>query len=239
MCTATRNSYLRTLLISGCILLSCLSTFAQSKFFGEIGLLGGGSFYNGDANSTRVFKDPRLCFGGLVRVHVTNRFMIKIDVTKGGAAGDTRDFDNLLPNGMQADFEQHFWDIGLHFEHNFLKFGYGSWDREQKRHTPYILIGPGLTIYDNWVGHKTTFNLTFGVGYKFKLSERCNLGFEWSMRKLFVDNFDVTTPQNKILDDPYHAGHSWIKNNDYYTCAFVFFSVDIIQRKGACRAMKF
>lgn len=215
------------------------SANAQVKYLGELGILGGGSYYNGDANSRKIFKDTHLAFGGLLRAHVTNRFMIKVSVIKGGASGDTRDFKNLLPNGQQADFSQNFWDIGIHFEHNFCKFGMESWDRELRRHTPYILVGPGLSIYEHWSGNKHTFNFTFGVGYKFKLSERCNVGVEWSMRKLFVDDFDVTKPSNKILDDPYNAGHSWIKNNDYYTCAFVFISFDLLKRKGACRTLQF
>lgn len=221
------------------LLLSAMSVSGQARYLGEIGILGGCSYYNGDANSTKIFKDNHLAFGGLIRAHFTDRFLLKLNVIKGGASGDTRDFDNMLPKGQQASFEQNFWDIGLHFEHNFIKFGMDSWDRETKRHTPYILVGPGLTIYEHWSGHKLTFSFTYGVGYKFKLSERCNVGVEWSMRKLFVDDFDVTTPHNKILNDPYNTGRSWIKNNDYYSCAFVFLSFDIIQRKGACRVMRF
>ncbi len=234
-----KNRIFRLLLTVGVLLAAHTYAGAQARYLGEVGILGGGSFYNGDANSTKVFKDTKLAVGGLLRAHVTNRFMIKLNVIKGGAAGDTRDFDNLLPNGAQASFEQHFWDIGLHFEHNFVKFGMDSWDREKKRHTPYILIGPGATLYEHWSGSKLTFNFTFGVGYKFKLSERLNVGVEWSMRKLFVDDFDVTRPSNSILNDPYNTGRSWIKNNDYYSCAFVFLSVDFLKRKGACRTLQF
>ncbi len=212
---------------------------AQARYLGEFGILGGVSYYNGDLNSTKIFRENHLAFGGLIRAHVTDRFMIKASVIRGGASGDSRNFNTQLPNGIQVDFDQKFWDIGLHFEHNFLKYGMESWDRERKRHTPYILVGPGLSIYDQWSGSQLTFNFTFGVGYKFKLSDRFNLGFEWSMRKLFVDDFDVTGVKNRILNDPYNLGHSWIKNNDYYTCAFIFLSMDFLKRKGACRSLQF
>lgn len=220
-------------------LLSAFSVSAQERYLGEIGVLGGCSYYNGDANSTKMFKNNHLAFGGLIRAHFTDRFMVKLNVIRGGASGDTRDFDNLLPKGQQVSFDQKFWDIGLHFEHNFNKYGMDSWDRQTKRHSPYILVGPGFTIYQHWSGNKHTFSFTFGAGYKFKLCERLNIGVEWSIRKLFVDDFDVTDPTNKILNDPYNTGRSWIKNNDYYSCAFLFLSVDLIQRKGACRVMKF
>ena len=109
---------------------------------------------------------------------------------------------------------------------------------EIKRHTPYVLIGPGLTIYEHWRGNMMAFNVTFGVGYKFKLWKRWNLGFEWSMRKLFIDNFDVVDNESKILNDPYRMGHRTLKNNDYYTCAVAFVSVDLIKRKSKCNVLR-
>lgn len=212
---------------------------AQTRYLGEFGIMGGDSYYNGDANPNKIFYENHLAVGAFIRAHITDRFMIKASVTKGWASGDTRNFENLLPNNQQADFEQNYWDIGIHFEHNFLKYGMESWDRERKRHTPYILVGPGLTIYDQWTGNRHTFNFTFGIGYKFKICERLNIGVEWAMRKLFIDNFDVTKHANTILNDPYNMGHSWIKNNDYYTTAMLFFSVDLLKKKGACRGIKF
>ncbi|MEE3485480.1 MAG: DUF6089 family protein [Bacteroidales bacterium] len=230
---------LQTILFTSIFLCLSFHVNAQARYIGEFGILGGDSYYNGDANSTKIFIENHVAFGGFIRAHITDRCMLKVNVIRGGASGDTRNFENLLPKGQQADFTQKFWDIGLHVEHNFLKYGMSYWDREMKRHTPYILIGPGLTIYDQWSGSQLTFNLTFGVGYKFKICERLNLGVEWSMRKLFVDDFDVTNVHNKILNDPYKMGHSWIKNNDYYTCAYVFLSVDFLRRKGACRTLQF
>ena len=61
-----------------------------------------------------------------------------------------------------------------------------------------------------------------------------NVGVEWSMRKLFRDDFDVTNTYNEILDDPYNVGSSWIKNNDCYSCSFVDFTLDIIIKRGNC-----
>lgn len=215
------------------------SMTAQTRYFGELGILGGGSFYNGDANSTKVFLEPHLAFGGLLRINLTNRGVLKINVIRGAVSGDSRDMDNALPGGVFAEFEREFWDVGLHFEHNFFKYGIRTWDREVKRHTPYILLGPGITIYDEWRGTELTFNFTYGVGYKFKFGKRFNLGLEWSMHKLFIDDFDVTNKDNKILDDPYQMGYSWIKNNDYYSTVFLFLSVDLIRKKSKCNVLQF
>ncbi len=152
-----------------------------------------------------------------------------------GIAGS---FSNKYPEDVQAQFKRNFWDVGVHFELDFFKYGPESWDRDIKWYTPYILLGPGLTVYKGQEGNAFAPNLAFGVGYKHKLLDRLNIGVEWSMRKLFKDDFDVTNPFNEILDDPYGAGHSWLKNNDWYSCAFVFITLDIIRVKGECREMK-
>jgi hypothetical protein len=230
-------SALRFLVVLMVCIAPCLAQ-AQDRYVGELGLFGGGSYYNGDANSTKIFYENHLAFGGLLRYFINDRGVLKLDVIRGKTSGDTRNFDNVLPNGQQAAFEQRFWDIGIQIEHNFLKYGFESWDREIKRHTPYVLIGPGLTIYDHWRGNMLAFNVTFGVGYKFKLWKRWNLGFEWSMRKLFVDNFDVVDNDSKILNDPYRVGHNVFKNNDYYTCAVAFISLDLIKRKSRCNVLR-
>jgi len=139
---------------------------------------------------------------------------------------------------MQAEFKRNFWDVGLQLELNFFKYGYEWWDRDIYYHTPYILIGPGLGIYQGMDGNAFAPNLTFGVGYKYKVFERLNIGVEWSMRKLFRDDFDVTDVSNEFLDNPYGVKKSRIKNNDWYSCAFVFVTFDIIRKKGQCNEMK-
>ena len=223
------------------LFLVCLTpnlAHSQDRYVGELGLFGGDSYYNGDANSTKIFYENHLAFGGLLRYFLNDRGVLKLDVIRGKVSGDTRNFDYVLPNGVDVSFEQRYWDIGLQIEHNFLKYGFESWDREIKRHTPYVLIGPGLTTFEHWRGNILAFNVTFGVGYKFKLWKRWNLGFEWSMRKLFIDNFDVVDNETKILNDPYRMGHNALKNNDYYTCAVAFISMDLIKRKSRCNVLR-
>lgn len=243
-CKMTRliNKFGASLLVVLMACMGCVSLQAQDRYVGEFGLFGGDTYYNGDANSRKIFIENHVAYGGLLRYIINDRGVLKLDVVRGKVSGDTRNFpDNHYPTlsaGDYVTFEQKYWDVGLHVEHNFLKYGFESWDREVKRHTPYVLIGPGMTMYEHWRGNIITFNLTFGVGYKFKLWKRWNLGFEWSMRKLFVDNFDVVDTPSKIFNDPYKMGHSWIKNNDYYTCALVFVSVDLIRRKSKCNYLR-
>jgi hypothetical protein len=108
------------------VMLSCgiSNVMAQARYFGEFGILGGGSFYNGDANTSKVFLEPHLAFGGLLRINLTNRGALKINIIRGAVSGDSRNMDNALPGGVQVEFERDFWDVGFHFEHNFFKYGF-------------------------------------------------------------------------------------------------------------------
>jgi hypothetical protein len=231
-----RNQFKRYILLLFAISLCHL---IQAQFVGEIGLLGGVSYYNGDANSTTPFLENHPALGGLFRVKLNQRMSLKADVLRGAVSGNTENFPNKYPEDVQAQFKRNFWEAGVQFELNFFKYGPESWDREVFFHTPYILIGSGLTIYQGQEGNTFAPNLVFGAGYKYKLLDRLNIGIEWSMRKLFRDDFDVTDPSNEILDDPYGVGYSWIKNNDWYSCAFVFITLDIIKIKGRCIEMRY
>ena len=62
-----------------------------------------------------------------------------------------------------------------------------------------------------------------GVGLKYKVKNRINLGCEFSFRKLFGDGLDVTDDSNAFLDDPYHMKGSFLKNKDWYS--FLLFTV--------------
>ncbi len=214
----------------------CHLTHAQ--FIGEVGLLGGVSYYNGDANSTTPFLENHPALGAIFRVKLHPVIQLKVDVLRATVSGNTANFPNKFPEDVQAEFKRDFWEVGAQLELNFFKYGIESWDREIMQHTPYILIGPGLALYEGQNGNAFAPNLTFGLGYKYKLFDRLNIGVEWSLRKLFRDDFDVTDSSNEVLDDPYGVGYSWIKNNDWYSCAFVFVTLDIIKRKGKCIEMR-
>lgn len=206
----------------------------NAQYLGEIGVMGGVSYYNGDANPTTPFLENHPCGGGFLRLKMSPHWVCKFDLAYGTVSGNTDNFpDNHLPKS--SSFEHNFWNVGCMFELNFFKYGMSRWDKEIKRHTPYITAGPSVALYQEWNGNKMAGGLAFGVGYKFKLAPRVNLGVEWDMHKLFRDDFDNDEFGNAYLDDPLHVGHTALKNNDWYSCAVVFLSIDIFKRRGVCR----
>ena len=79
------------------------------------------------------------------------------------------------------------------------------------------------------VGGKANFGmvLPLGVGFKFKLKPRLNLGFEFTMRKSFSDKVDGIT-------DLYGYNHGIAKNTDWYSVAAFTLTYEFSKRCVKC-----
>jgi len=216
-----------------------LPTFAQygrlDQYSCELGLQGGCSFYLGDANPNSPFHTPRESFGGFFRYNINPRYALKLAITQNKVVGDTRDFKNKFPDNREASFKRKFMDISARFEFNFFDYGLPSYNRDSKWFSPYIFVGCGLTTYNDQYQDmkRKTINIPYGIGMKFKFGGRFNAGVEWSLHTLFIDDFDVVDEESLILDNPYKANTSKWKNNDKYSIAMAYISIDIF-RRGFC-----
>jgi len=207
--------------------------YAQEYQF-EIGAMAGTSFYMGDANKTSLFKSPHIAGGAVFRYNHNFRWAYKANLLAGGVSGDTRKSGNAFPNGQEASFNRTFVELGAQVEYNFFhysdKYGYLG----TKKLSPYIFTGLGATYGtgdDSFFG----INLPLGLGIKYKLKERLNLGFEFSFRKLFGDSFDVTKKGGDFdLEDPYEIKSSFFKNKDWYVLTMFTITWDFGVRKQSC-----
>lgn len=200
----------------------------------EIGGMAGTSFYMGDANKSKLFQNPNLAGGAVFRYNRNFRWAYKANLLLGGVSGDTRKSGNVFPNGENASFSRKFVELGGQVEFNFFHFSDKYGYLGTRRFSPYVFTGLGVTF---GTGDKSFLgmNLPLGVGLKYKLKERLNLGFECSFRKLFGDSFDVTKSTDGFdLEDPYNIESNFFKNKDWYILTLFSVTWDFGQRKKSC-----
>lgn len=206
---------------------------AQEEYMMELGVDGGGSFYMGDANTTLFYRNTESAFGVLWRYNFNTRYSLKVDATRAKVSGDTRTSNNVFPLGRQISFGKDIYNVGGQFEFNFNGYGYNL--RNCKRFSPYIFAGLGVALV---TGENSTcfgVNLPFGVGVKYKLAPRLNIGLEFSMHKFFSDKLDDVGGSNLLsLADPYEIKSSWLKNKDWYSFTMVSISYDFMSRVRRC-----
>lgn len=207
------------------LILSSFFTFidikAQDDYKFEIGGMAGTSFYMGDANKSKLYQDPGLSAGIIFRYNKDLRWSMKSNFVIGKVSGDTRNSGNKFPLGNEASFSRMFYELGAQIEFNFFNYSNQFSYLGTKRLSPYVFTGIGFTLGS---GEKTFFdaNIPLGVGLKYKLKDRLNLGFEFSFRKLFSDSFDVTKKNNKFdLESPYKTNNNILKNNDWYSLTMI------------------
>jgi hypothetical protein len=200
----------------------------------EAGGALGTSFYLGDANKTRLYLHPGFAGGALYRYNINFHWAVKANLLIGKVSGNTADADNVFPLAQQTSFNRTFTDLGGQVEFNFLPFSDKFSYKDAKPYTPYIFAGAGTTFA---TGGKLFLNayVPIGIGVKYKIKERLNIGFEFSVRKLFGDDFDVT--ENNAdwgLDAPYGIKSSIFKNQDGYSLTMVFLTWDFGIRQNPC-----
>ncbi len=200
----------------------------------EAGGMLGTSFYLGDANRTRFYLHPGFVGGVLYRYNINFHWAAKTSLLAGEVSGSTRDVNNVFPLEQQTSFNRIFIDWGGQVEFNFLPFSDKFSYKDTKPYTPYVFAGIGATFA---TGNKffLNTNVPVGIGVKYKIKERMNIGFEFSVRKLFRDDFDaVEKNADWDLDAPYGIKSSIFKNQDWYSLTMISLTWDFGIRHDPC-----
>lgn len=221
-------------LISTLFVISFFSLHVMSQEYKyEIGGMAGMSFYMGDANKVTYFKAPHIAGGAVFRYNHNFRWAYKANLAIGGVSGDTRNSGNSFPFGQNASFSRTFYELGAQVEFNFFSYSDRYAFLGTRRFSPYVFTGIGATFAS---GENSFFgaNIPFGVGLKYKLKHRLNVGFEFSFRKLFGDDFDKPNKSGFGLEDPYEIKSSFLKNKDWYSLTMLSVTWDFGMRKDPC-----
>ena len=193
----------------------------------EIGPALGITGYLGDVNTANMYKMPRVAGGGIFRYNLNTRWAFKGNLLYVGLAGDSKNIESQFPHGEQYKFSTHVIDLGGQVEFNFFHFGEGAKYKNYKRITPYMVAGLGMEL--SFAGGKTSFGavLPLGAGVKYRLKERLNIGFEFTMRKSFSDKVDGIT-------DLYGYNHGFAKNTDWYSVGMFTVTYEFSKRCVKC-----
>ena len=189
------------------------------EYKAEIGIIGGVSYYLGDASSTNFdYKNLSSTLGGFFRYRIDNRIALKGELISTLISGNGFEKNQAFGGDI----------VG---EYNFFELEYDPYKRLSKIYSPYILAGVGLMNYNSYksIIHPLIFDntsnasLVFGLGFKLKLGNRMNVNLQWSNRLLFADDLEG----NSFYDNTNTLNGLNIFNNDLLSTLTVGFSFDI------------
>ena len=222
---------MKTSLLSLLLMILPLSALAQDEdeYRMEIGGGLGLVRYQGDFNGS-ITKNMQPAWSLVLR-RVFNPYMaMKCDLMFGKLKGNSTNVTTWYPeyNEQPYEFSSSLFDLGLTYEYNFWPYGTGRDYRGAKRLTPFIFLGLGMTYADCDAGSAFTANLPLGIGVKYKIGKRINLGVEWAMHFSLSDKLDGVADPHGIKSS------GMFKNKDSYSMLVVGLTYDIWAKCRTC-----
>lgn len=204
----------KTIMLVAVLMLSSLVAKAQEEYEYkmEIGVGVGMVSYQGDFNGS-IVKNMQPS-ASLVLRRIFNPYMgLRLDVMYGKLKGNSSDVKTYYPGYADepVEFSNTLIDAGITYEYNFWPYGTGREYRGAKRLTPFVFLGIGATYVTGGDESVFTANVPIGIGVKYKIGKRLNLGLQWAMHFSLSDKLDG-------VEDPYGIESSGMfKNTDCYS----------------------
>lgn len=205
-----------------------LSLFAQNSIVqeGEFGIGIGAAHYFGDLNTRAHINRPKLAAGVFFRKNFGNYIALRVSGTFAQLGySDIYNTQNEYMRRRNLSFNTNVWELGLQGDFNFYRFMPGDPDF---RFTPYVTFGVSAFSYDPYAylgGQKyylrplgtegqgsadstlrnrkqygpMAFAIPLGVGVKYSINDRINIGFEIVHR---FTNTDYLDDVSKTYVDP-------------------------------------
>jgi len=206
------------------------TTAVAQEYKYEIGGMLGSSMYMGDVNQTNLLRGLNPAGAVIFRRNFNFRWALKTDLMMGRITGNTKNTDNVFPNHGEAVFSRSFFELGGHIEFNFLPYSDKFAYLNTSRLAPYLLTGLGVTVASRF----GSVNFPLGLGVKYKIRNRINLGVEYAVHKLFSDSFDAPDKTGFNLDNPYKIQSGIFKNKDWYNTLMFFVTWDFGPNDRKC-----
>ena len=227
--TKTIIRLLESIMIMMVLTVASPSVKAQEDYRYDMGIGLGMTGYLGDANTANLYRNPGWDANLMFRYIINSRLGLKTNFFVGGLRGNSEQMTNVFPDGQNFKFSTTFYELHELFEFNFLEYGIGEYYRKLKRFTPYITAGLGLTLWSVDKSVFAGFTIPLGIGFKYKVNKRVNLGLEFLMNKVFSDRLDGVN-----LEDPYTIKSSFAKNTDWYSTLTFSITYEFSKRCAVC-----
>ena len=192
---------------------------------GGVGFLG----YLGDYNNV-LTRDLQPMATLLVRRNLNPYMGLRLAASFGKLKGDERDVKTVYPStGVTPySFSRTLTDVSLTYEYNFWPYGTGHDYYGAKRLTPFVFLGLGGTYAGGDGPSVFTANVPIGLGLKYKVGQRMNVGVEWAMHFSMSDKLDGRK-------DPYGITSSGMfKNTDCYSVLQLTLSYSFMPKCTTC-----
>lgn len=202
--------------VLGVLLLLCsLGTSAQYSITqeGEFGVGVGAGHYFGDLNTRARVNRAKLAAGVFFRKNFGNYIAARIGASYAQLGySDIYNTHNDYMRRRNLSFNTNVWELGLQGDFNFYRFMPGEPGRN---YTPYVTIGASIFNYDPYaylqgtkyflrtlgtegqglVAGRSQYSqmgiaIPLGVGFKYALNDRINIGFEVVHRFTNTDYLD-------------------------------------------------
>lgn len=181
---------------------------------GEFGISAGAAHYFGDLNTRAGINRPKPAFGVFFRKQFTNYVALRVAAHYAKLGYSDTYNDNEFQKRRNLSFNSNIWELAIQGDFNFFKFIPGT---AYNRFTPYVTLGVGAFSYDPYAfyGNQKIFLrplgtegqgysqypdrkaystmalcIPFGVGVKYNLTEKMNVGFEIVHRFTNTDYLD-------------------------------------------------
>ena len=192
---------------------------------GGVGFLG----YLGDYNNV-LTRDLQPMATLLVRRNLNPYMGLRLAASFGKLKGDERDVKTVYPStGVTPySFNRTLTDVSLTYEYNFWPYGTGHDYYGAKRLTPFVFLGLGGTYAGGDGSSVFTANVPIGLGLKYKVGQRINVGVEWAIHFSMSDKLDGRK-------DPYGITSSGMfKNTDCYSVLQLTLSYSFMPKCTTC-----
>jgi hypothetical protein len=199
------------------LMLNCSRADAQYQSTvqeGEFGISAGAAHYFGDLNTRAKFNRPKPSVGVFFRKQFGNYIGLRVGAHFAQLGYSDVYNSNEFQHRRNLSFNTNVWELALQGDFNFFKFVPGDPDY---RFTPYITLGVGAFSYDPYayyLGQKVYLRplgtegqgyvqypdrkpygtmalcVPFGIGFKYNVTPRVNVGFEVVHRFTNTDYLD-------------------------------------------------